>query len=72
MRTYHAVCETGQLGTKCGLSMMHCTELKQDGKAVIMAEAACMATLTDLMVTSDQATNSSIPAIQFNSFLILI
>ena len=45
---------------------------KQDGKAVIMAEVACMATLTDLMVTSDQATNSSMPTIQFNSFLILI
>ena len=30
---------------------------KQDGKAVIMAEAACMATLAGLMVTSDQATN---------------
>ena len=45
---------------------------KQDGKAVIMAEAACMATLTDLMDTSNQATNSSMPMIQFNSFLILI
>ena len=46
--------------------------IEQNGKAVIMAEAACMATLTDLMVTSDQATNSSMPTIQFNSFLIHI
>ena len=46
--------------------------VEQDGKAIIMAEAACVATLTDLIVTSDQATNSSMLTIQFNSFLILI
>ena len=43
---------------------------KQDGKAVIMAEA-WMATLTDLTVTDQNAINTPMPTIQLNSFLIL-